>query len=101
MNLPERLAFARALAGISNRELDLLARITVGHSWLIENGRVDSPKVETLVALASALGTTLGWLGDSEGKPPTKKEVDAAVKVARAAIAEVTPQHTPVQTPQQ
>lgn len=60
--LAERLRWARERAGHSARGLDNLAKITPGHTTLIESGRRADPSGKTLGALALALGVTVDWL---------------------------------------
>lgn len=80
-----RLALARALAGISARELDLLAGQPKGHASIIE-GRPDAPAyTSTAVRYADALGLDLNWLLADRGVEPTHESTTAAVQNARAA----------------
>lgn len=73
--------------GLSNRELDRLAGLHVGHVWQIEEGHRENPTRDTAEGISRALGCTLGWLLAGEGAPPTEGAVRAAVAAARAAVA--------------
>lgn len=52
--------------------------------WQIEQGGADNPKAATVIALAEALGCTVGWLLAGEGAPPSAESVRAAVEKARS-----------------
>lgn len=69
---------------MSCSQLDRLAGLHRGHVWQIEQGEGANPKAATVVALATALGCTVGWLLAGEGAPPTADDVRAAVERARA-----------------
>ena len=79
-----RLRSVRELAGLSARELAVLANLApslVGH---IELGRVQHPRAETLAELARVLGVSLDWLIRGEGDGPSTDCVQAAVAGARS-----------------
>jgi transcriptional regulator with XRE-family HTH domain len=84
--LATRLGLLRNMAQVGNRELDRLAGITAGHSWLIENGKRENPELKTLEAIASATGASVGWLAAGEGRPPTVEQVHVAINAARARL---------------
>lgn len=79
----ERLRATRLLAGVSARELGRLARLQHSHVSLIESGAVANVRVDTLAALARALGCSLDWLVNGEGDAPSEATVRAAVDAAR------------------
>ncbi len=70
---------------LSQRELDALAGLHPGHVWQIEEGHRENSKRETARGLAHALGSTVGWILEGEGKPPAPAAVLAAIERARAA----------------
>lgn len=86
--LGARIRRLRKSAKIGNRELDRLAQITPGHSWLIENGKRNNPELKTLAAVAEALGCSVGYL-IGEAAPPAAQEVKAAVSRARERLSGV------------
>lgn len=88
--LSERIAEVRQLAGLSGRELDRLAGLTLGHVAAIEAGRF-SPGAGTLEALRAALGVSLDWLVAGQGKAPPARVVATAVAAARARLQAATP----------
>lgn len=83
----ERLRLLREVAGISLRELDRLAGLCPGHSWLIETGKSPNPEVKTLCAQAVTLGSTVGYLAAGEGFGPTRDRVLSAIEAARVRLA--------------
>jgi transcriptional regulator with XRE-family HTH domain len=72
-------------AAISCSELDRLAQLHRGHTWQIEQGKAENPKADTVRALATVTGCTVGWLLAGEGDAPTADEVREAVARARNA----------------
>ena len=52
-------------------------------AWLIESGRIASPRAEVFVRLADVLGLSLDWLISGRGECPPKAHIDAAVASAR------------------
>ena len=93
--IANRLRWAREQTGLSARALSVLVEASPALVGLIERGDVESPRLETLSALADALGTTVGWLLAGEGEPPTPEAILAAVERARAAVAARTPSEPP------
>lgn len=82
-----RVASLRELAGLSARELSILADLSpsmVGH---IEAGRVQQPGVDTILRLADVMGASLSYLIKGEGRAPSKAGCAEAVRVARARKA--------------
>jgi transcriptional regulator with XRE-family HTH domain len=78
-----RVAELRELAGLSARELSILAGLSpsmVGH---IEAGRVQQPGADTVSQLAEVMGASLSYLIKGEGKAPSKGKCAAAVSTAR------------------
>ncbi len=78
----ERLRWARAAAGLSARGLGIAARLSSRHVWVLENDGHENPALKTLRALATALGVSVGWLGNGEGRRPAAKHVRAAAQAA-------------------
>lgn len=87
MSLSLRLRRARELAGISARELDRLARLTEGHTSLIESGERSNVEARTATALATTLGLSLDWLITGKGRDPIEADIRTAIERARAARA--------------
>lgn len=85
--LPSRLGWARKLAGLSSREVDRLAGLTLGHAHLIESGRRPRIEVETAQGLARVFGTSIDWLASGLGTAPSEQQIADAVSRARAAFA--------------
>ena len=75
--LSGRVAFARALLGLTQRDLDEAAGLSKGHSGVIEarGGDVESA---TLGKLATALGVSLDWLASGKGVGPKRRARGAA-----------------------
>lgn len=71
---------------LSTRELDRLAGFPEGHTWMLED-RVPKrgPETTSVDSIARVLGISLDWLIRGEGRGPKSKDVNAAVKKARAA----------------
>jgi transcriptional regulator with XRE-family HTH domain len=72
------------MADVGNRELDRLAGLKPGHSWLLEHRDDPNPELRTLQGLAGAYGVPVGYLAAGEGKEPTQRSVRAAIDAARA-----------------
>lgn len=60
--LADRIRQVREGAGLSRRELDHRASLTAGHTQGIESGRIRSPELATVKAIADALGVTVDAL---------------------------------------
>lgn len=58
MTLPDGLRHYRNLAGLSLGQLAKAAGISKTHLWELEVGRTSNPCVETLAAIADALGVS-------------------------------------------
>jgi transcriptional regulator with XRE-family HTH domain len=74
-NMGERLRELRDRAGLTQEALAHRAGVSAASIFRIEQGRPSDPKLSTLVALAEALGLTVGSLADElvrEGPPPEK-----------------------------
>lgn len=68
--LPEKLRYARKLAGLTLTELSERTGIDTSQLSRFERGeRVAGMQVATLVRLARALGQPTGWLAADEGQP--------------------------------
>ncbi len=65
-DLATRLRSARKRAGLRLSDLDAKAQVTPGHTGLIESRRRRNPSIETVRALAEALGVSIHWLATGE-----------------------------------
>ena len=84
----ERLKSAREMAGMSRRDLSLLAGLAQAVVGMIERNPNTKPTADTMIRLAETLGVSLDWLlGGDEERAPTAEAVIAAVEKARAAQA--------------
>ena len=68
--LAERIRCLREEAGLSRRALDDRAALTAGHTQGIESGRMRSPELATVKAIANALGVSLDALLSDEPVVP-------------------------------
>lgn len=68
---------------LTQRELDLLAGLHVGHTWQIEEGHRENPTRQTAVALSEVFRVSLDWLLVGRGVLPSRLDVIAAVNDAR------------------
>jgi transcriptional regulator with XRE-family HTH domain len=84
MTFADRLKLARGLAGISARRLAELAGVSPGYPNHLETGRRQNPPSEALSSFARVLGTTMDWLLNGAGEPPTESEAKAALAAAEA-----------------
>ncbi len=75
------------MAGISQRELGALAKVSVTYPALIESGRRPDPGAGTLGRLAGVLGCTTDYLILGTEPAPTEEQVKAAVGRAREGAA--------------
>jgi len=83
----ERIAALRSLAEVSARSLSRAAGLAQGHVGLIENrgmGGARGLEAPTLKALARCLATTVDYLRDGTGEPPS---ADAVKRAARLAMS--------------
>jgi transcriptional regulator with XRE-family HTH domain len=83
MTIGQRL---KALRGdsISTKELDKLAGLTSGTTWMLERSTSDNAQTKTLEPLAVTLGVTLDYLVRGKGPKPTRAQLDKALERARA-----------------
>lgn len=65
----ERLAWARDVAEMTQRELATRAGVSSVCVSTLESGRRQGTNTLTLRKLAVALGVTVGWLAYGEGEP--------------------------------
>lgn len=99
-NVGSRLRWLRHVAGVSQRDADRIAGRAVGHVGMIETRGNSELSARVARDLAAAFGTTVDWLLDGIGDPPTAEQVRAAVERARAdqaarvAIHDATPAPT-------
>lgn len=85
--LGERLKETRELGGISSRELGSLAGTSETYPSLIESGERKQVGADAVAKFARVLGVTTDFLILGVGKPPTKKQVIAAITAAKARQA--------------
>ena len=83
----ERIRAARAMAGISTKDLDRLAGLKPGVSWAVENSATGNSETKTVDKIAKVLGLSLDYIVRGDGKPPTANKVKAAVDAAREEAA--------------
>lgn len=81
--LPKRLRAARVAAGLSTRELSRLAGLSEVTCSHIETGRIESPSVASVDALARVLGCSLSWLVRGDGEMPAPANIAYYVALAR------------------
>jgi len=82
-----RVAALRALVpGLSQQRLDTIAGLHRGHTWQIERDRRENSERETVEAIASALGCSVGWLLVGEGHPVLNRP-DLSPATSPAALA--------------
>ena len=80
-----RLAEARALAGVSARELDRLSGASPGHAAAVERGEY-TPKPATIAKWAPTLGVSEHWLVFGTGRGPSRAAALRAVESARSRV---------------
>jgi transcriptional regulator with XRE-family HTH domain len=74
MPIKNRIRELRTAAGLTQQGLAFEAGVSVSAVVQLEAGRIPNPRVNTLRALAGALGCTLDELaGPREGEPPAEK----------------------------
>lgn len=72
MALGARIRRARKRAGLSALAVDRKADLTHGHTNAIERGVHKNPGVETVCAIAKAIGADIGELLGTDSVPPPK-----------------------------
>lgn len=84
------------MAGISTKELDKLADISPGHTWVIESAK-GGTEAKTLDKVAGVLGLSLDYLVRGKSPRPTARAVRKSVEKARLDYAKrnKTPSGTP------
>jgi transcriptional regulator with XRE-family HTH domain len=80
-----RIIRARELAGVSSRELSMLANRSHSALGHVERGVQSGVRISTLVEVSRVLGVSLEWLANGAGPEPTVAQVTAAVERAREA----------------
>lgn len=85
--LPERIRYARGLAGLSARRVAILAGRHPQWLTAVERGVNRAPSAVALSAVARVLGVTVEWLLEGTGGGPTVGSVQAASEEADAALA--------------
>lgn len=81
--LAARLRETRELGGISSRQLGALAGTSETYPSLIESGEREQVGADAVAKFAQVLGVTTDYLILGTGKPPTKKQVVAAIAAAK------------------
>jgi transcriptional regulator with XRE-family HTH domain len=73
MAFKERLKALRTAAGLTQMQLATAAGLTLSSVTQMEAGKVANPRLDTLQALAKALGCSLDDLGRNDDPPPAWK----------------------------
>lgn len=73
LTIGERIAYARALLGLKQKELAVKVGVTAASVSQWENGDTKGLKPENLVAAAHALGVKTDWL--AVGQEPMREEI--------------------------
>jgi transcriptional regulator with XRE-family HTH domain len=81
----QRLMQLRLHAGLTPKQLSILAGLSKTLVRTLEEKDRPSPAATTAVKLARTLGTTAEWLVEGDGPGPTPAGVREAVARARAA----------------
>jgi transcriptional regulator with XRE-family HTH domain len=83
-DLPWRLRNMRESAELSGRQLDKLAGLSLGLCSRLESGKpTPDPRLSTLQAIATALGSSVEYLGTGLAAPPSYADIQRAVAAAR------------------
>lgn len=86
VNIGERLRALRHLVTppMSLRELARIIGVSPAYPGLIESRKEADIGATVAVSIAKTFGATVGYLVTGDGKPPTRKQAEAAVAQARA-----------------
>jgi transcriptional regulator with XRE-family HTH domain len=84
MHIGDRLESLRTRAGLSARQLAILAEISESYPGLIESGARKDIGAEIAAKLCTVLGCSLDYLVRGVGDPPTPREIAVAVALAKA-----------------
>lgn len=84
-----RLRWLRDSLGLSAREVDRLAGLHSGHTWVIERAEICRAQVNTLEAIANALRVDPAWLVFGAGSAPNIDLVRIALREAAKAVQAV------------
>lgn len=81
----QRIREARELLRpiLATKELDVLAGLAPGHTWILERDGGSNMASSTLFAIARVLGVSPEYLYRGEGRKPSAKTICAAVTKAR------------------
>lgn len=82
--ISDRLRTARKAAGLSTHALDRASGCVRGHTAQIESGK-RSPTAHTASKIARALGVTLDWLVNGDGRAPSERSLRAVGERLREA----------------
>lgn len=94
-----RVAALRTLIpGLSQQRLDAIGGLHRGHTWQIEQGRRENSERETVEAIASVFGCSVGWLLVGEGTPVIGRP-ELHPDTSPAALAARVLEHLAVLTP--
>jgi len=77
MTIAERIRWARSIAGLSSRKLDKAAGLRPGHVSMIESRDAHNLDTETATKLSHALGVSLDWLVNGDGREPSERALRA------------------------
>jgi transcriptional regulator with XRE-family HTH domain len=85
MPFKDRLRALRKEAGLTQMGLATAAGITLSAVTQMEAGKIGNPRLDTLKALARALGCTLDDLGqnDDQAEPPAEATPEPAARKRR------------------
>lgn len=75
------------MAGLSSRQLSMLAGVAENFSAIIERGKAKAPSFGVISGFARVLGVSLDWLDRGQGPEPTREQIVAAVEAAQKARA--------------
>lgn len=75
----KRVRSLREIGGLTQRSLDTHAGLHQGHTWQIEEGHAENPKLETVRKIARVFGCPVGWLANAEGDRPSDEAIKQSV----------------------
>jgi transcriptional regulator with XRE-family HTH domain len=74
MPLKDRLKRLRTAADLTQQDLAMKAGLSISAVVQIESGKIPNPRMDTLRALAKALGVSLDELAGEEEQPKRKRK---------------------------
>lgn len=85
----DRVRALRERAGLSLKEFERLAMLCGGHCWQIENDpNRTQVRTDTAVRIARLTGATVEYIASGSGRPPSDRQLRAAVNAARKRLGE-------------